>query len=298
MFAEPASSKATTPRWRDHIWWSADGVRLHARIYDAAQSSGKLPILCIPGLTRNARDFDQLAPRLAQHRTVYAIDIRGRGTSGYAKDAMRYTPLTYLQDVSILLDELALDRFISIGTSLGGLVTMLIAATQRGRLAGAVLNDVGPEIDPAGLDRIKSYVGQRADFPTWVHAARAIAAANAPVYPDWGLEDWLVMAKRTHRQTPEGRIVPDYDANIALPFKQPGGEAGVDMWPAFDAMKTVPTLVLRGALSDILSAKTAKAMVARLDDARLVTVPRVGHAPTLDEPVAVAAIEKLVASVA
>ncbi|MEQ1688517.1 MAG: alpha/beta hydrolase [Sphingopyxis sp.] len=285
-----------SPAWRDHIWWSADGVRLHARVYDAERDSGKLPILCIPGLTRNARDFDRLAPHLARDRTVYALDIRGRGASGFAKDAMSYTPLTYLQDVSALLDELALDRFISIGTSLGGLVTMLIAATQGERLAGVVLNDVGPEIDPAGLDRIKTYVGQGANFPTWVHAARAIAATNAPVYPDWELEDWLTMAKRTHRLTPEGRIAPDYDTNIALPFKQPGGEAGVDLWPAFDAMKAVPTLVLRGALSDILSAKTATTMVARLDDARLVMVPRVGHAPTLDEPMAVAAIEALIAA--
>lgn len=238
-----------------------------------------------------------LAPRLAKDCSVYVLDIRGRGSSGYAKDAMSYTPLTYLQDVAMMLDDLAIERFISIGTSLGGLVTMLIAATQPGRLAGAVLNDVGPEIDATGLDRIKSYVGQAANFPTWVHAARSIAATNSAVYPDWSLEDWLVMAKRTHRLTPEGRIVADYDSNIALPFKIPGGEAGVDLWPAFDALKAVPTLVLRGQLSDILSARTARKMASRLNQGTVVTVPRVGHAPTLDEPVAVAAIEALIAGV-
>ena len=222
--------------------------------------------------------------------------LSGRGESGYAKDAMSYVPLTYVQDVVALLADAEIDRFASVGTSLGGLVTMLLAATQPGRLAAAVLNDVGPELNPAGLDRIKSYVGQSVSYPTWVHAARAIGLANAAVYPRWGLEEWLVMAKRTHRLTREGRIVADYDSNISQPFKLPGGEAGVDLWPAFDALKDVPTLILRGQLSDILAADAAQRMAARLPGATLLTVPDVGHAPTLDEPEAVVAIEGLLAA--
>ena len=287
-----------TAAWRDHYWWSNDGVRLHARVYDppADVDQSPPPLLCIPGLTRNARDFDMLAPHLAQHRRVYALNLRGRGDSGYAKDAMSYVPLTYVQDVVALLASEGIDRFASVGTSLGGLVTMLLAATQPGRLAAAVLNDVGPELNPAGLDRIKTYVGQASSYPTWVHAARAIGMTNAAVYPGWGLDEWLVMAKRTHRLTREGRIVPDYDSNIAQPFRLPGGEAGVDLWPAFDALSGVPTLVLRGELSDILSAEAANKMAARLPDVRLVTIPGAGHAPTLDEPQAVAAIDGLLAT--
>ncbi len=297
MIAVRASVKAKDLAWRDHFWWSADGIRLHARIYDPPKPTKALPIMCMPGLTRNARDFSLLAPLLARNRRVYVLDIRGRGESGYAKDAMSYMPLTYVQDVTALLDAEGIDRFIAIGTSLGGLISMLIAAMQPARVAGVVLNDVGPQIEAAGLDRIRGYVGQSANFPTWVHAARSIAAANASVYPDWSLEEWLIMVKRTHRLTPEGRIIPDYDSNIAQPFKLPGGAAGGDLWPAFAQLKKVPTLVVRGALSDILSARTAKRMVGRLDNARLLTIPRVGHAPTLDEPAALAAIEALIASV-
>ncbi len=293
--ATRANSNPAQPAWRDLYWWSNDGVRLHARVYDGPENSDALPLLCIPGLTRNARDFDCLAPHLAHGRRVYVLNLRGRGESGYAKDALSYVPLTYVQDVVALLTAENVERFVAVGTSLGGLVTVLLGATQPGRLAGAVLNDVGPEIDPRGLARIRGYVGQAASFPTWVHAARAIGTANADVYPDWTLDQWLAMAKRTHKLTREGRIVPDYDSNIAQPFKVPGGEAGVDLWPAFDALKTVPTLLLRGALSDILAANAAQALIARLPDARLVTVPGVGHAPTLDEPESVAAIDRLLA---
>lgn len=294
--ASGASIAAGEPAWDRQIWWSGDGLRLHARHYPGPDD--RAPVLCLPGLTRNARDFEGVAARLAGRRSVYALDLRGRGESAYAKDALTYTPLTYAQDVVALLDELKVERFIAIGTSLGGIVTMLIAAMQPQRVAGAVLNDVGPEIDPAGLARIRGYVGQSASFPTWVHAARAVAEANADVYPDWGLEDWLVMVKRTHKLTSEGRIVPDYDANIAQPFKVPGGEAGGDLWPAFAALAAVPTLILRGERSDILSAATAQRMLAGLRQGRLVTIPGVGHAPTLDEPAAVAAIDALVEEVA
>lgn len=288
-------ARAETSDWRDHYWWSKDGLRLHARVYDPQDAAppAAAPVVCLPGLTRNARDFEQLAPHLARRRRVYAVEFRGRGESAFARDALSYTPLVYMQDVAALLADQGIDRFISVGTSLGGLVTMLIAATMPGRLAGAVLNDVGPEIDPRGLDRIRSYVGQASSFPTWVHAARALADSNADVYPDWRLEDWLTFAKRTHRLTREGRVTADYDSNIAQPFKAPGGETGVDMWPAFDALDGTPTLVLRGENSDILAIDAAKRMVERVQSARLVTIPRVGHAPTLDEPQAVAAIDAL-----
>ncbi|WP_037487998.1 alpha/beta fold hydrolase [Sphingomonas phyllosphaerae] len=268
--------------FRDIYWWSSDGLRLHARDYRGADDAP--PVLCLPGLTRNARDFADVARSIAPVRRVIAVEFRGRGESGYAKDPMSYVPLTYAQDVVALLDDQKIDRFVTIGTSLGGIVTMLLAGLAPGRLAGAVLNDVGPEIEPAGLARIRGYVGKPSTWPTWMHAARGVQEGNAGAYPDWGIEQWLAMAKRLYRVNSAGRIVLDYDMKIAEPFRLPGNEAGPDMWRALAALAGVPVLVVRGALSDILSARTAERMVATLPDATLVTVPEIGHAPMLDEP--------------
>lgn len=278
--------------WDDHFWWSPDGVRLHARIYPGPDGGDALPpVLCMPGLSRNARDFEALAPHVATRRRVIAVEFRGRGESAYAKDPMTYVPLTYVQDVARLLDELAIARFAAIGTSLGGLVAMLLAATQPGRLIGAVLNDIGPELEQAGLDRIRDYVGAGGSQPTWMHAARAYADLNRAIYPDFDIRDWLRITKRTHRLTAEGRIVADYDKQIAAPLRVPGGEAGIDLWPAYRALGDGPVLILRGALSDILARGAAERMAAELPRARMVEVPRVGHAPTMDEPEARAAID-------
>ena len=279
----------------DSYWWSNDGLRLHYRDYTGPED--RPPILCFPGLTRNARDFEGVAPRLSPEWRVIAVDFRGRGDSAYAKDAMTYVPLTYVQDVDALLTELKIERFVAFGTSLGGIVTMLLAAMGRERLAGALINDVGPEIEADGLARIKSYVGKTSSWPTWIHAARALGENNAEIYPFYGLEDWLRLAKRMYRLTTGGRVVPDYDKNIAEPFRLPGGEGGVDLWPALDALADVPTLIVRGELSDLFSDATADAMIKRLNKATLVTVAGAGHAPTLDEPEAMAGIDALLARV-
>ncbi|WP_372340580.1 alpha/beta fold hydrolase [Sphingomonas sp. BT-65] len=283
------------PDYTDGYWWSGDGLRLHYRDYPGGD--GKPPLLCIPGLTRNARDYAALADRLAGEWRVIAVDLRGRGESAYAKDPMTYVPLTYLQDLEALVVELKLERFVAVGTSLGGILTMLMASTHPERIAGAVLNDVGPEIDPLGLGRIRGYVGKANWHPTWMHAARALAEANGDVYPGYDIEDWLAMAKRLYRLTSAGRIVLDYDMKIAEPFRVPGNEAGPDMWRAFDGLKDKPLLVVRGDRSDILSAATADAMRKRAKACDLVTVPETGHAPSLGEPEAVAGIDRLLAKV-
>lgn len=280
----------------DGYFWSRDGLRLHYRDY--AGPAAPPPVLCIPGLTRNVRDFEELAARLAGHRRVICVSLRGRGESAFAKDALSYVPLTYLQDVEALIEELKLERLVSVGTSLGGLITMLLAATHSGLLAGAVLNDIGPEIAPEGLARIKSYVGKGGNWPTWMHAARDIEASNAAVYPHYAMTDWLRMAKQLCRVASAGRIVWDYDARIAEPFRLPGGEVGVDLWPAFEALRGVPILSLRGALSDVFAASTQAEMARRLPHLTAVEIPHVGHAPSLDEPVAVAAIERFLDSIA
>ena len=279
----------------DGYWTSRDGLKLHFRDYPGR--SDRPPVLCLPGLTRNARDFSDMAERLAGEWRVICPDLRGRGDSAYAKDSATYNPLQYAEDLALLLEQEGIGRFVSMGTSLGGLLTMIFAMTMPERLAGALLNDVGPEIAPEGLDRIRSYVGQGRSFATWMHAARSLEESQGPVFPDYEIGDWLDMAKRCMVVGSNGRIVFDYDMKIAEPFAQPGGEAGVDLWPGFEALRGRPVLLLRGELSDILEPQTLEKMADRLDDCEAVTVPNVGHAPMLGEAEAVAAIDRLLARV-
>ncbi len=277
----------------ENRYWSHDGLKLHYRDYPG--EPGAVPVLCLPGLTRNARDFHDLACRLAGARRVLAVNLRGRGGSEYARDPMTYVPATYVRDVQALLADQGIGWFVAIGTSLGGIVTMLLAAAGAPVVA-AVLNDVGPEIEPDGIRRIRGYVGRGSSFPTWMHAARAVQESNGDVYPDWTIEDWLGMAKRLYRLTGAGRIVLDYDLKIAEPFKVPGNEAAPDMWGALAALATRPVLVVRGERSDVLGRRTAERMAAALPGAALLTVPRVGHAPTLAETGVAKAVERLVAA--
>ena len=281
--------------FEDRHWTSEDGLRLHYRDYphSGAGPADKSPIICIPGLTRNARDFEELAAKLAPRRRVLCLDLRGRGDSAYAKDPATYTPQTYVGDLAALLDQAGIARFVAIGTSLGGLVTMLFAAGHADRLTGAVFNDVGPEVSAVGLARIGGYVGQGRSFETWMHAARALQESQGEMFPDFSIADWLTLAKRAMTLGSNGRIVFDYDMKISEPLATTSNAAPPDLWPLWCALAGRPVLVLRGALSDILTPETAARMIAEVADAELVTLPRLGHAPTLDEPEAVAAIERL-----
>jgi pimeloyl-ACP methyl ester carboxylesterase len=286
------------PAFEDRYWESADGVRLHYRDYGGG-AAGRPPVVCLPGLTRNARDYDALARRLTPDWHVIAVNLRGRGGSAAARDPLSYVPGTYVTDVQLLLDELGVRRFVAVGTSLGGIVTMLLAAAGRHRVAGAVLNDIGPAIEPGGLARIRGYVGRNVWHPTWMHAARALAEAHGDVYPRYGIEDWLAMAKRLYRLNSAGRVVLDYDMKIAEPFRVPGNEAAPDLWRTLYHLAGRPVLLVRGARSDILSHATAEQMLLRLGGrAELVTVPDVGHAPTLDEPEVQPGLDRLLSAIA
>ena len=291
----PGEEEEALARYTDGFW-SRDGLRLHFRDY-AGGADGRPAVLCLPGLTRNARDFAGLAERLSPAWRVIAGSFRGRGKSEYARDASAYVPATYVGDVQALIAELALDAYLAIGTSLGGLVTMLMAEAERPRIRGVVLNDVGPELEAAGIARIRTYVGRGGSWPTWLHAARALADIHAQAYPDYAIEDWLRMAKRLYRLSGQGRIVIDYDARIAEPMRRAADQPPPDLWPTLDALRDVPALILRGELSDVLGAATAARMAAVLPQAEVVTVPRTGHAPTLEEPDAAAAIDRLLARV-
>jgi pimeloyl-ACP methyl ester carboxylesterase len=277
-------------------WTSADGLKLHYRDYSGGEP-GRPPILCIPGLTRNCRDFEPGANAFAGEWRVICVDLRGRGKSDYAKDSATYQPLQYAADILALLDELGLESVVSIGTSLGGIITMLLALQAPERLAGVVLNDIGPEIGSDGLARIRGHVGQGRSFPTWMHAARGAREIAGVAHPDFTLSDWLRFAKRLMDVGPGGRIVFDYDMRIAEPFNAAGAGTPVDFWPAFRALAGRPVLAIRGELSDLLSAETLEEMAVAMPEMDVCMVSRTGHVPTLEEPVALAAIGRLLIKV-
>ena len=286
-----------------HHWQSADGLSLHFRDYAGSEGSGseeRPPVICLHGLTRNARDFEALAPHIAaQGWRVLVPEMRGRGRSAYAPDPASYAVPTYVADLLALLAQQGIERFVSIGTSMGGLITMGLAAFAPERIAGVVLNDVGPVVEPAGLERIKAYVGQGRSFPTWMHAARALAELHGETHPGYTLEDWLAMAKRTMVLVSNGRIAFDYDMKIAEPiFASDQAAVPPDLWPMLRALAGRPAVLVRGEHSAILSAATLGEMAAALPGARTVTVPATGHAPTLDEPEVRAAIDAMLREVA
>lgn len=283
------------PQWTDGWYWSGDGLRLHWR--ELPGPTDRPTLLCIPGLTRTARDFEALGNRLAGHWRVVAVDLRGRGDSAWPKDSLTYLPLTYLGDLHLLLEAASIERFVVLGASVGGQLAMQMAVAHHGMMAGAILNDIGPVVETAGMARLRANVGRAANWPTWVHAARDLAVRNAGLYPQWQLPDWLTFAKNLCRLGPSGRITFDYDPRIAEPFRLPHGDAGLDLWAAMAALRDVPVLSIRGERSDVLSRTSQAAMAAHLPQLRVVQVPGIGHAPTLSEPAAVAAVDALLAAV-
>lgn len=266
-----------------------DGPSMHFRDYPGGRA-GQPPLLCLHGLTRNSRDFADFAERYSPRYRVIAPDFRGRGLSDFDPVPTRYNPLTYAGDVIQLLDSLDVPEAIFVGTSLGGLVTMAIAATAPQRISAAILNDVGPELSQAGLDRIAGYVGKDERFASWEEAAETIATNHGNLPATFTKADWLAMAHRLCRER-NGFIVYDYDPAIALPFANAGATPRIDLWPFFEALAKKPLLVVRGEKSDLLSEAAAERMKRAAPDADFVTVPGVGHAPTLSEPEAVAAID-------
>ena len=277
--------------WTDRFWYSAEGLRLHYRDYEGPRD--KPPILCIPGLTRNARDFEPVADRYAGQWRVICVELRGRGASDNDPDPGRYTPHFYVADILKLLDQLGIADAIFFGTSLGAICTMLLASTDADRIAGAMLNDIGPEIDQAGLDRIGGYVGREVVFANWEEAVAVLTERNREVFPRWGPGEWDRFTRRIMHEAPDG-IRFQYDMRIADSFRAATeGPQGAN-WHLYESLAGRPVLILRGSLSDLLSAEVAARMVERLDgDAELVVVPDVGHTPNLEEPEAQAAMDRL-----
>jgi pimeloyl-ACP methyl ester carboxylesterase len=279
--------------YADRRWTTADGLSLHARDYAPASGPAKLPVIAIHGLTRNAADFEGIAPLIAAAgRRVLAIDVRGRGQSDRAPDPMTYQPATYVQDVLALLQQAGIERAVFLGTSMGGLITMALAAVRSKAIAGAIINDVGPEVAKEGLARIAAYSGQPVDTPGWADAAAYAKRINEIAFPHYTDADWDAFARRIFREGTEGAPVLDYDPDIAVPIKAAGAKALVpNLWPMFGRLtKGRPVLLVRGQNSDLLSEKIAAKMRKRAPRMDFVEVPGVGHAPMLDEPEAKAAI--------
>ena len=280
--------------YREHFVAAADGTRLYARDYGG---SGLTPAVCLPGLTRNAKDFETIAPWLAETRRVVALDFRGRGMSGRA-DPATYRPDQEVADTLAVLDHLGIGRFAVIGTSRGGIVAMVMAARALPRMAGVLLNDIGPRIEAAGLLRIRGYLGTDPQFDGWDEAVAALKSAN-PGFPDLGEDEWLAFARRVYREA-DGRPCADYDPALAVNF--PSAEdilaAKVpELWPLFDMLGSLPCLVLRGVHSDLLSEETVAAMRKRHARLAAATVRGRGHVPFLDEDDSLAAITDWLAAV-
>jgi pimeloyl-ACP methyl ester carboxylesterase len=268
-----------------------DGLMLFCR--DVAGDETRLPVVCLPGLTRNHRDFAPLVPHLAPKRRVLCIDMRGRGGSDRDPDPSHYNAMTEAKDVLAVLDALGIPRAVFLGTSRGGIQTMLLALIARERIAGAVLNDIGPRLDMTGLARIVASLGVTPDgYADWPAATAAVRAANESQLPGLTDEEWLAMARALMVEQ-NGRVIFDYDPALAAASRIDPDKPAPEMWEAFEALAGAPLLAIRGGLSDLLSAGTLGEMQTRIPAMHTLTLPHRGHVPFLDEPAAVAAIEAL-----
>jgi pimeloyl-ACP methyl ester carboxylesterase len=285
--------------YREQRFTSADGLELYCRIYDGPAASGvaaarAFTVLCLPGLTRNSRDFEDLAPHLAVRHRVVCPDLRGRGFSARDPQWQNYHPGTYLADLQRLLQVLDLERVAVIGTSLGGLLGMMLGATAPERVAGLVLNDIGAEVDPRGIERIRSYTGLLPPVSTWSEAIAQYRAVNGSAWPDLSDATWARLVHRSYRADASGAPVLDCDPRIGDAVRAAPATSGT-LWPVFARLAAMPMLVIHGALSDILSTGTLERMQREKPDLERVTVGNRGHVPLLDEPQALAAIDRFLA---
>lgn len=272
---------STQSVFTEHFFRSKDGLELYFRQFGAARAAER-SVVCLPGLTRNCRDFESLATELAAGFHVVTPDLRGRGRSAYDPNWANYQPETYVADVLRLLDELGMKRCTVIGTSLGGLMGMIMGAMQPQRIAALVLNDIGPVLDPAGIARIQGYAGKLPAVRSWREAAAQARQVNGPAFPDLDDDGWLDFARRTYRED-NGAFRPDVDPNIARAITSPASSAP-DLWPLFHRLAATPMLTIRGALSDLFAAHTLERMRELKPDMEVLIVANRGHAPSLAEP--------------
>ena len=269
--------------YRSIYFQTDDGLTLFARDYSLTPSA-LTPLLCLPGLTRNSKDFETIAPWLAHTRRVIAPDFRGRGLSQFAGDPASYRPDVELADMIGLLSFLKIDRVAIIGTSRGGIAGMLMAALHRDRLAGLLLNDIGPKLEPAGLLRIRTYLGVQAKFESWSAAIASLKSSN-PGFESLSAGEWQAFAQRVFKET-DGEPCINYDPALATTFPTVDDiESGrvATLWELCAHLAGLPLTVVRGEHSDLLSSATVEAMKQMNADLDATTVSSRGHAPFLDE---------------
>lgn len=277
--------------YSDEYFTNPDGLKQYYRDYNTAPK-GAPTVLCMPGVSRNSRDFSELADYLSSRCRVICVDQRGRGNSEWDPDPDRYRPDVYVADMMALLAHIEVKQVISIGTSLGGLMTMMMAAMHPGILKAAVINDIGPEIDPRGLARIAGYLGKGTPPETWADAVALVKAGGTAAFPTFTDDDWEWFTHK-HYVEENGKVTVQYDPDINKNFDKTATEAPMDLWAVFGLMAIVPTLVLRGELSDILAQKTLDKMARTHPDLTPVLVKDRGHTPLMDEPESLAAIDDL-----
>lgn len=279
--------------YTDEYFTNKDGLKQHYRDYNNAPDGAPV-ILCMPGLTRNAKDFTYIADHLKDRCRLICVEQRGRGMSDWDPEPKRYAPVTYVGDMMTLLEHLDLKSVICLGTSLGGLMTMMMNAMHPGVVKAAIINDIGPAIDQKGIARIKSYVGIGKPPESWEQAIEAVKFANTGVYPKFSQEDWETVTHFLYEDV-NGKPVVQYDAALRQNFDAEDDQSAPDLWPVFAMMHTIPMVVLRGELSDILSQETLDQMAAEHPDLTPVVVKDVGHVPLMREANVQAAIDALIA---
>lgn len=274
---------------RERFVSARDGLSLYFQDWGAPDRRS-LPLLCLPGLTRSSKDFAATARRQCAHRRVICPDLRGRGRSGYAADWRSYEPRTYIDDIRNLLAALGIERFAVLGTSLGGLLGMALATAMPTGLTALIVNDVGPHVEAAGIARIMTYVGVDQPEPDWAAAIQAVRKRFKTMSFTTEAQ-WLEFARATYREGPDGRLHFAWDVAIAKPLLHPQ-EPPADLWPLWRAVGPRPALAIRGGVSDILSVSTLERMRVEKPDLRHITVPDVGHVPSLAEPGVAEAIDE------
>jgi pimeloyl-ACP methyl ester carboxylesterase len=279
--------------YTENFWSSHDGLRLYARTYAGPGTSGAT-VLCLHGLTRNSRDFEDLAPHLQQRARVIVPDVRGRGRSARDPNPQNYQPAVYLQDIITLLDAVGAQKVTVIGTSMGGLLGMMMAAGHRDRVAAIVLNDMGPEVDPVGLERIKGYAGRLPPPKNWEDAVAQTKTMFGNAWPNLSAQRWSALARRGYREDGNGAVTVDADPMIGEMLRA-APAATATLWPFWKALRGIPMLAIRGAQSDILSAATFARMKAENPELVQLEVAQRGHAPLLDEPECLSAIDAFLA---
>jgi len=265
-------------------------LRLFSRVYAGPNAAAPV-VLCLHGLMRNSRDFEDLAAHLAARYRVIVPDVRGRGMSARDPNFNNYQIPTYVGDLIPLFTGLGCQRVSIVGTSMGGLMAMVLAATQPRLVARIVLNDVGAELDPQGLERIRGYAGKSAPVGSWEEAVAQVRSIYGPVWPGLSDERWQRIARLSYRENAQGVPEADADPLIAEPLRDPKA-AAPNLWPLWRVLAKVPILAIRGAQSDILNAATLARMQREKPDLEVLEVANRGHPPLLDEPECLAAIDE------